>query len=198
MEPDEPQEDVCLQCGKCIEACPTGALSFPYIVNSNSCLSYWSQSKKDIPKKFRDLMKNNIVGCDVCQDVCPMNRNVLCSNELNFKLIPELNSVTLIEILKMNNKEYKKMFANSAASWCGKRVLQRNALIALGNSGDEKFVEEIIPFLNDERPQIRKHAAWALGKLGGKKSMKALNNCLKKEENIEVIKEIKEFIKNEA
>ncbi len=194
LEPDIHEEDVCLQCGKCIEACPTGALFSPFNINPNLCLSYWSQSKKDIPRKFRSLMKNNVVGCDVCQDVCPMNSNIMEGSEVNFKPIAELNSVSLLEILKMNNKEFKEKFGMSAVSWCGKRVLQRNALIALGNSGDISVVEEIIPFMNDMRPQIRKHAAWALGKLGGKKSIKVLKDFLKKEEDIDVVREIKESL----
>jgi epoxyqueuosine reductase len=196
LQPDPPDMNECYKCKKCLEVCPAGALSAPYTVNPKRCLSYWTQAKDDIPREIRPLLANRIVGCDTCQEICPHNKDIEKAKETNFTKFEDLRTPDLLGILKMSNKKFKELFGQTAASWCGKRVLQRNALVALGNSGNREMVDEIIPYLSDERPQIRLHAAWALGQLGGEKAFEALKNSLQKEADYKVRKEIEDSLKN--
>lgn len=178
FEPDKPLKSRCLECGSCMEACPSNAIIKPHTIDPRRCISYLTQSKEDIPREFRSSIGQRIVGCDACQDACPVNKQIEEGRGDCFKPLPQLKNIGPLDILKMNNKEFKEIFRDSAAAWCGRRILQRNALVVLANKGEGEYVEEIMPFLADQRPQIKRHAAWALGELGGSKAEKALRKRL--------------------
>ena len=117
---------------------------------------------------MRPLLGNRIYGCDQCQDACPQNRGAARSPlaEFNFSYFPA--EPLLLPMLEMTGKEYNLTVGLTSAGWRGKTTLQRNAVIALGNSGDPRAVRTLARLLeNDSRPLIRLHSAWALGRIGG-------------------------------
>jgi epoxyqueuosine reductase len=189
------EPDPCQDCGKCLEACPTGALTEPFIINPQRCLSYLSQASGVYPQEFRIAAGNRIYGCDRCQEVCPHNDGVNTSPlpETTFKLFPA--EPLLIPLLTITQREYDLTIGLTSAGWRGKTTLQRNAIIALGNSKSEAAVKPLARLLeNDPRPLIRQHAAWALGRSNSPKARLALNRSLKYDKNPEVNKETKQAL----
>lgn len=152
----------CLGCNLCIEHCPTSAIEAPYKFDAGKCLSNMLQQKKPISKKMLPVIENKIYGCDICQDVCPHNKDIKEMTSRDF--IPKRlsNKVDLVRLLQISNKEFDSLFGENASGWIGKKTLQRNAIIALGNSKDKDAIPYLRPLLKDIRPDIRKIAAWAI------------------------------------
>lgn len=167
IEPDRPLNKDCGRCRLCIDACPTGALSGPFQFNASRCLSQISQNREPIPLEFRRAMGDRIFGCDICQDVCPHNHAARPIDHPEFRPLPDLGErIDLARVLRMTRGEFRRWFGPSSAAWRGKTVLQRNAVVALGNSADPAALPLLVEALADPRPAIRQHAAWALGALG--------------------------------
>ncbi|NMA54917.1 MAG: tRNA epoxyqueuosine(34) reductase QueG [Firmicutes bacterium] len=171
LKPDEPSNNTCLQCGLCRDACPTGALAKPYRLTYQRCLSYWTQAKQIMPVELRPLLGNRLYGCDSCLRACPLIK----------KSPREGATVDLQEFLVLSKKDFQTQYGTSSMSWRGQKVLQRNALLALGNSGQQQTVPLLCKFLVDGEPTVRAAAAWSLGQLGGKPAYTALQNRLKSE-----------------
>lgn len=172
VEPSTPiGVDGCLGCGRCREACPTGALIAPHVIDPARCLSYRTQLPGIIPEPLRPLMGNLLYGCDRCQEVCPYNQDTAVVSPPEERLAFFPAEPRLIPMLSMTKKIFSSTIALSAAGWRGKTTLQRNAVIALGNL---KYPEAIAPLArllaDDPRPVIRLHAAWSLGAIGGTKA----------------------------
>lgn len=168
LEPDNPAPQECGPCRRCIEACPTGALTAPYTVNPFRCLSYLTQKKGLIPLPFRRPLGARVYGCDTCQEVCPHNQKARAVNKIIFVPKSPLYYPRLVDLLKMTNAQFRQWFGQSSSGWRGRKVIQRNALVALGNSGDRGMVPLVEDILtSDLRWELRAHAAWALGNLGG-------------------------------
>lgn len=122
LEEDTPLETSCLNCRKCIESCPTGALSTK---DFNTCLSYVTQKKGELSEREITLIKENgtIWGCDICQKVCPHNLIAPISK------LPEFsqNLITNLHIPEgISNREFKSTYGDRAFSWRGKNILIRN------------------------------------------------------------------------
>lgn len=166
LPPDEPQPPACGSCTLCIDACPTGALT-EWQLDSNRCLSYITQMKGIIPAEFRAAMGNRLFGCDDCQDVCPYNRRARPSPHPEFAPADGLEGgePSLLRLMAMTGSEFRRWFGSTAAGWRGKTTIQRNAVIALGNSGDPAALPALVAALESESEVIRAHAAWALGRL---------------------------------
>ncbi len=185
----------CQSCGKCLEACPTGALTAPFIINPQRCLSYLSQASGVYPRKLRAAAGNRLYGCDLCQEVCPHIEGVEPSPlpEAAFKLFPA--EPLLIPLLSMTQREYDLTIGLTSAGWRGKTTLQRNAIVALGNSKSEAAVKPLSRLLeNDSRAVIRIHTAWALGRISSPKARFALEKSLKYDQNPEVNKEARQSL----
>jgi len=190
-----PSSGGCHDCRICVKACPTGALEGGYTLNSHKCLAYISQAKEVIPKEFRGLMKDNLVGCDICQEVCPNNKGVLPNGNEDFKS-RDFYNIDIKNILSLSNADFKRLYTEAAFGWCGKKILQRNAIVFLGNQKQPNAVFLIKPFLSHHDYRMRIHAAWALGQIGGTGSRLLLEKGLKEETNIEVLNEIKNALAN--
>lgn len=191
FEPDQPIEDQCGSCTKCLEACPTGALVQGGQINAQRCIGFLTQTKGFLPEEFRDKIGNRIYGCDSCQTACPLNKGKDYHQHPEMDTHPDSNKPLLAPILHMSNREFKEKFGHLAGSWRGKKPIQRNAIIALAHFKDESAVTDLIELLQtDSRPVMRGTAAWALGKIGGEASFAALAEAQEKESDAEVLAEI--------
>jgi epoxyqueuosine reductase len=191
LPPDTPLTEACGRCTACIDACPTGAIYEPWAVDNNRCLSYVTQMKGHIPHEYREAMGNRLFGCDVCQTVCPYNARDRVSPDPEFGPHPPLaRAPSLLSVLAMTGGQFREWFAPTAAGWRGKGTLQRNAAIALGNTGDRSHVPALLPHLRSESATLRAAVAWALGRLGGAEAAAGLRVQLEREQDPEVRAEL--------
>lgn len=186
IEPDNPIEDGCGDCDLCLKACPTKALCSPYTINAKGCVSYLTQCR-DIPYLHHKSMGCSIYGCDICHRVCPKNKGAHLSRHSEF--VPEdwNYSPDAAQILKMSNRDFENTFKNASCGWRGKKILQRNVIIALGNSGNKDASEYIIEMLSDSRRDIRETSVYALYNLLGDESSSYLKEHLLKEKDPGII-----------
>ncbi|HET7579814.1 MAG TPA: tRNA epoxyqueuosine(34) reductase QueG [Bacillales bacterium] len=202
LPPDEPIEDLCGSCNKCVEACPTGALIQGGQLNSQKCLAFLTQTKDFLPDEARGKIGNTLYGWDTCQLVCPYNKAVDVHHHPEMEPDPEVVRPKLKPLLKMSNRQFKEQFGEAAGSWRGKKPIQRNAIIALAHYKDQSATGDLIELVEeDPRPVIRGTAAWALGKIGGDGVEEALKKAQKREKDGKVLDEIDKGLKileNEA
>ncbi|MGE0089336.1 MAG: tRNA epoxyqueuosine(34) reductase QueG [Bacteroidales bacterium] len=110
---DSPIKDYCGNCTKCIDACPTKALS-PYKLDARKCISYLTIEKKGaIPEKFKNQWNDWIFGCDICQDVCPWNSKAKSHSETEFNPKPEIPTYIKTDWKKLSKDEFKRIFKDS-------------------------------------------------------------------------------------
>jgi epoxyqueuosine reductase len=127
LEYDEPIEDRCGSCTKCISACPTNALVMPYLLDSNRCISYLTiENKGEIPEKFKGKFENRVYGCDICQDVCPWNANHKPTKEPQFIASKKLLELSAEEWQNLVEETYREVFKKSAVKRAKYKGLRRN------------------------------------------------------------------------
>ncbi|MED3575103.1 tRNA epoxyqueuosine(34) reductase QueG [Cytobacillus praedii] len=191
FEPDQPIEDQCGTCNKCLEACPTGALVQGGQINAQKCIAFLTQTKGFIEEQYREKIGNRVYGCDSCQTACPENKGKNFHFHEEMEPDPEIVKPLLKPMLQISNREFKEKFGPLAGSWRGKKPIQRNAIIALAHFKDETAVDELIEVMKkDSRAVIRGTAAWALGKIGGETAKAVLENARETESDEEVLDEI--------
>lgn len=126
LEYDTPVKDYCGNCTKCIDACPTSALG-PYQLDARKCISYLTIEKKgNIPEEFKGKWNDWIFGCDICQDVCPWNKNPVPTKEESFLTLPEWFSYTKTNWQKITELEFNVIFIDSPIQRTGYAGLKRN------------------------------------------------------------------------
>ena len=158
--------DRCGSCNKCMEACPTDAILEPYVLDSRRCISYLTiELKNDIPVEFRDGIGNHVFGCDICQDVCPWNRKAQTTTDIEFQPRESLVNPSLEYLAGMSIEEFKTLFKNSPIKRSRYKGFIRNVVIAMGNSGDSRFIPILKKLSEHEENLIASHAKWALTKL---------------------------------
>lgn len=197
LPPDPPIHRSCGTCDRCIRACPTGAIERPFWVNPAKCLSYITQMPGMIPKEYRKAMGRHLWGCDICQIVCPWNWEAQPAGDGAFRPSEELGArPALIPLLTMTNSQFRRWFGTTAMGWRGKKTIQRNACICLGNIGDPAAVPALADrLLHDAKAEVRGSAAWALGEIGGPKAREALERALGQETDPMVLEEIQDALK---
>ncbi len=135
IEPDEPTPDRCGTCTRCLEACPTQAFPAPYQMDASRCISYLTIERREpIGDEFPPSMHDWIFGCDVCQQVCPYNRDAAVTQEPGFALRPPAPRPALADVLSWSIDDYRRELEGSAMKRATLPMLQRNARIALANS----------------------------------------------------------------
>jgi epoxyqueuosine reductase len=165
IETSAPLELDCGSCTLCIDACPTGALDDPGVVDSTKCLSYWTQAPAAIPEPYREELGAQVYGCDICQDVCPWNRGIE-KRRGGAALSPEAEPVvSLVEWLQADGDELRRRYDRLYFPRNDPRYLRRNALVAAGNSGDATLAEAVRAYAEGDDPLLREHAEWALARL---------------------------------
>lgn len=161
IEPDSPCSSNCSKCGRCVAACPTGALIEPFQLNPYKCLSYITQMRGPIPKEFRKLLGNKIFGCDICQDVCTYNISPFVPNHREFFLDIPLEK-NLERLALLTKEDFNKMFKPTPAGWRGRNVIRRNAVCALGNMKHKESIKTLEYLTKDPSEIIREQAHWSL------------------------------------
>jgi epoxyqueuosine reductase len=195
LEPGEPPAaDLCGNCTLCLDACPTQAFAAPYVLDARRCISYLTiELRGAIPEELRPAMGNAVIGCDICQDVCPWNRKSPVTQLAAFQPrrieLPgraksengkekvengaNLFAPELEWLASLSQEEFSRIFRGSAVKRAKWRGLVRNACVALGNSrmarGSEAYTR-VVPLLErlaaSDDSLIAEQARWALGRLG--------------------------------
>ena len=167
LEPDEPAEPHCGTCTRCIDACPTGAIIAPNLVDARRCISYLTiELAGPIPHEFREAMGNRIYGCDDCLAVCPWNRFASAAQANKaFAPRPELAAPALADLLALDDAGFRELFSGSPIKRIGVNRMIRNCLIAAGNSGDAALRPSVELHLLSEDPVVADAAKWAIARL---------------------------------
>jgi epoxyqueuosine reductase len=166
--------DLCGNCRLCLDACPTGALVEPYVMDARRCISYLTiELRGSIPEDLRPDMGWQVFGCDICQDVCPWNRTAPASVQSAFQPRQHLLAPELEWLLSITQEEFSRFFRHSPVKRTKWRGLIRNACIAAGNAlakaGTHNQTEEsqrlrlqLASLANSDDASIAEHARWAL------------------------------------
>jgi epoxyqueuosine reductase len=176
LPPDRPSRKSCGACTACMPACPTGAIVAPYVIDSNRCIAYLTiEHRGPIPLELRAPMGDRVFGCDICQEVCPVNvTRGQPSGEPAFRAPQAFSVLDLTEVLALDEEAFRARFLGSPIRRATRIGLQRNACVVLGNLGDPAAIPALAEALRGGDPLVRGHAAWALGRLGGTEAAQAL------------------------
>lgn len=155
----QPMVRDCGTCTACIPACPTRALDHEGTLDATRCISYWSQTQGPIPAVVLDAWGDRLYGCDDCLDACPPGQAREAESNL------EAGRVDLLEILEMSDDDLLERFAHFYVPRRDPNFLRRNALIALGHSGDAEAVAVMTRFLDSDIPMLSESTRWALDRL---------------------------------
>ena len=171
LPPDEPTDEHCGTCRRCLDVCPTGAIVAPYELDARRCISYLTiEHKGAIPESLRPLVGNRVYGCDDCQLACPWNRFAQTSAEPDFNVRNGLDDATLVDVFAWSEADFHERLAGTAIHRIGYERWLRNVAVGLGNAlrslRGTGAAAEIIAALearSDDRSElVREHVAWAL------------------------------------
>jgi epoxyqueuosine reductase len=181
----------CGTCRACLDACPTGALPQPYVLDAPKCISYLTiELRGAMPTRLRSSVGDWLFGCDACQEVCPWNRRPPAASDPLFQPAAELNPVGLVELFALGDREFRARFRQSPL-WRAKRGgILRNAAIVLGNQRPAEALETLAQGLADHDPLVRGACAWALGQYNNPRAHHELRRRLAVEPHPEVRHEI--------
>jgi epoxyqueuosine reductase len=161
-----PAADRCGSCTRCIDACPTNALTAPHQMDASRCIAYLTIEKRgEIPEDLRADMGRQVFGCDICQDVCPWNRRAPASADPDLAPRKPLVNPPLDWLAEIDEAQFGRWFNGSPvrrAKWGG---LRRNLAIAMGNSGQQRFLPILGQWSADTDPVVADAARWAIQSL---------------------------------
>jgi len=171
VEGDHESIDHCGTCTRCIDVCPTAAITAPYKLDARLCISYLTiELKGAIPEALRPLIGNRIFGCDDCQLICPWNRFAQPSEESDFSTRHGLDQPDLLELFNWDEAQFLNRTEGMAIRRIGHEQWLRNIAVALGNSKpDEAQKSVVIEVLkiqfSDASPMLAEHIEWAINQL---------------------------------
>lgn len=201
---------LCGKCTRCMDACPTGAIVEPGLLDARLCISYQTiENKGSIPRDLRGKIGSRIYGCDICLDVCPWNRFAKTGRQQLLEGRSEIASLSLLDLLQMDVETFRERFRKMPMKRTKLRGLKRNACIAAGNlheagewwpreidSEEERrawlntVVEALIELaMNDEEALVREHAVWATYRLIGDAAVERLRETRDAEADSTVLAE---------
>lgn len=185
--PDAPEADHCGGCSRCVDICPTAAITAPYQLDARLCISYLTiEHKGAIAPELRALMGNRIYGCDDCLAVCPWNKFAAAGREMAFETRPELRDLGLERLAALDDSAFRTLFRKSPIKRIGRDRFVRNVMIAIGNSKNAAFAACLEPRLQDTAPEVRAMAAWALHRIAPERAAALAPNVLSGETDPDV------------
>ena len=171
---DPPQVARCGSCTRCIDACPTGAITAPHKLDARRCISYLTiELKGSIPLELRALIGDRIYGCDDCLDACPWNRFAQASRESAFAARPVVAQMRLRDFLGMDEARFREAFRGSPIRRTKRRGFLRNVCVALGNIGTEADLPALEAAARDREPLVVEHALWAIEQIRARRARRA-------------------------
>ena len=163
LPPDLPEKNRCGTCSRCIDACPTEAITAPFQLDARKCISYLTiELKGSIPLELRPKIGRRIYGCDICLEACPWNRFAQEGRLMREHQRSELGQMELLELLTLDDASFKNRFAGTPMLRTKRRGVLRNVCVALGNCGDERALPSLERAAQDPEPLIAEHACWAI------------------------------------
>ena len=161
---DNPIDNHCGTCTKCIDICPTKAIIGPYRLDARRCISYLTiENKGSIPESLRPLIGNRVYGCDDCQLICPWNKYAAVTGESDFSVRNGLDNASLVELFGWSKEEFDTRLAGSPIRRIGHEQWLRNLAVGLGNASSSKDISDALKArYNDDSPLVREHVQWAL------------------------------------
>ena len=194
LEANDPiSTDHCGTCTRCIEACPTDCILPDRTLDASRCISYLTiELKEDIPEDLRPQMGEWVFGCDVCQVVCPWNERFAADEgETAFGSRADVPWVSLEPELSLSPEAFNQKFKGSPVKRPKRRGYLRNVAVTLGNAAKASSLPALADcLLNEEESLVRRHAAWAIGQIGGDDAAAILREALGAEKDAGVREEI--------
>ena len=173
--PDAPLPDRCGRCTRCIDACPTQAITAPYQLDARRCISFLTiENKGPIPEEFREAMGDRIFGCDDCLDACPWNRFAQASHDAALQPREDILTKPLREFLALDDGAFKALFRGSPILRAKRRGFLRNVCVALGNTGTRDDLPALQTAAADVEPLVREHAVWAIDRIAAREKLSHL------------------------
>jgi epoxyqueuosine reductase len=165
LEADAPGVDQCGTCTRCLEACPTGAIVEPYVVDATRCLSYLTiESRGAVDAALRSEMATQIYGCDICQDVCPWNRRAATSDAPEWQPRDGLAHPPLVDLCRLTDDAWRALIRDSAMRRAGLRRIRRSlAYAAAGLASDDRraALEALSSQPSAQDPDVAEAIRWA-------------------------------------
>jgi epoxyqueuosine reductase len=185
LAPTPPMQRTCGTCDACIPACPTDAIIAPGVLDARRCISAVLQRRGTIDRALRGAVGGRIYGCDECLTACPPGRHALMARDATTDaLSPEL-------ILTSSDEQLEAMVEHWYVPSRRMRFVRRNALVALGNTGDETSLGVLSSYLGHEDELLGGHAAWAVGQIGGARALALLRSEMESETRDSVREELR-------
>ena len=196
LAPDAPGEMRCGSCDACLRACPTDAFPAPYRIDARRCISYLTiEHKGPIPREFRVAIGNRVYGCDDCLAVCPWNKfAAAAASHRAFHARAELAAPELADLLALDDRAFRQIFAGSPIKRIGRDRMVRNAAISAGNSRISSLIPQLKALLDDPAPIVRGAAIWALGQLDANQLAEQREIRLAVEDDLSVRREWEEAL----
>lgn len=167
LDPDPPMADRCGTCRRCLDACPTGALTAPGRMDARRCLACLTlETPGPLPEALRPALGNRIYGCDACLVVCPWNRFAPPTTEPALTARPDLCAPPLAALLALDDAGFRAFFRGSGMRRLGHARFLRNVLMAAGNSADPALRPAVAALADHPDALVRDAATWALARLG--------------------------------
>jgi epoxyqueuosine reductase len=183
---DEPVEDHCGSCRRCLDACPTGALPAPYQIDARRCISYLTiEHYGPIPIELRPMLGNRIYGCDDCQLVCPWNKYARLAGEPDFRARHGLDQSSLIELFRWDEATFLSRTEGSAIRRIGHQRWLRNIAMALGNApGSADAIGALQTRANDADDTVRDAVSWALARQQSRRQPEQFPSALDRRDQV--------------
>ena len=191
LTPDKPVLKPCGSCRRCVDVCPTGAITSDYEVENDLCISYLTiENRGPIPVELRKPIGTWIFGCDLCQEICPVNQLAGDVAFDEFRIRDSMNEFDMRDILRMSQSEFDEKFRGTPIMRAKYVGMQRNVCVALGNIGDPSDILLLEKTLGNESALVRSHAVWALVQIGTAESLASLERLRLTEQDPLVIAEM--------
>jgi epoxyqueuosine reductase len=165
FDPDAPGVDQCGSCTRCLEACPTGAITEPYVVDATRCLSYLTiETRADVAPDARPWIREQVYGCDICQDVCPWNRRAATSADPAWQPRAPLGSSTVLDLCRLGDDEWRGLIRGSAMRRAGLRRIRRTLAYAARHLPEAEATLALEALRNHPSstfPEVARAIAWS-------------------------------------